>query len=139
MPDFLWCVRVVEVAGVAADAMAKAPARKRQKTEANCLTAGLCCIESCIGPRIKHFSRLSISLRKGRRGTQLLRRTAFLPSTAGRRDRCWRRQHKDTLREAATGRPAPHSYDETAGIAASGLSDSAKKRWQRPLSAAAWP
>src|SRR5271167_3690265 len=106
MPDFLWCVPVVEVAGVAADAMAKAPARKRQKTGANCLTAGLCCIVSCIGSRIRYFSRLTISLRKGRSRTQLLRRTAFLSGTAGRKDRWWLQESEDVLREATTGRPA---------------------------------
>src|SRR5271163_4342990 len=77
MPVFLWRVWVVAVAGVAADATAKAPARKRHITGTNCFRAGTGRIKSYIGLRITYFSRLTFSLRNGRRGTQQLRMRTF--------------------------------------------------------------
>src|SRR5580658_4093387 len=106
MPDFLWRVLVVEFAGAAAAATAKAPARKRQNTGTNCLKAGLGCIESCIGLRIAYFSRVNISLRKECRRVQLLRRPAFLPGIAGPKDRCGVPWGENAQGEAAKGRPA---------------------------------
>src|SRR5580693_9320173 len=141
MPDFLWRVRVVEFAGAAATATAKVPARKRQSTGINCLKAGLGCMESYIGPRIAYCSLLNASVRKLYMRAQLLRRTAFLSGTAGRRDRCGAPQDDRAQGEAAGGRPRPvrnHSRAETTALQANGPSDPARKQWLRLLSAVAW-
>src|SRR5271168_234038 len=105
MPDFLWCVAVA--GGVAPDATAKVPARKRQRTGTNCFKAGLCCIASYIGLRISYFSRLNASLRKEYREVQLLRRAAFLHRMTGPKDRCAAPLNSSAERETAEGRLAP--------------------------------
>src|SRR5580700_5765901 len=92
MPLLRWCVRVVEpdldFVGVAPEAAAKAPARKRHRTGTSCLAAGWRRIEFSIGPKTMCFNRRGFSLRKCYRPAQLERRTVFLNDTTGRRYRC---------------------------------------------------